>query len=450
MVNGRTASVATGDIVNFALIAASSDTNRQKSLQFALLTSGWNNNRSKIEIPAGLGFEAIGTVSSPTIVTMLPTGGTYYTFVDSGSFNVSYASFTFMDENGIQLAGNGSLFAISHTTFDYLGSGVGSTSTLITVNGVQNSTITLVDVTYSSTTGNKYNYNYTILNSSDGLQWSNLSYSGQLSGASNSFNDKLQQHVLWKPFTPAVLTPSILDVKVSSITAKWGMNGNDAGIQYELDASSASYVAGTVVSSITYLSTATVGVSGTPLLPDTTYQLRASAMEGGLTSPYAPLGSTSTWTSALQNVQDLVYTTSITVEWTAFTTGSGAGTGEGYRLEASTTNFNGTGTVYYSSTTDVTQSTLTVAGLDTATTYDLRAGALNHNQVPNWTWTASIITGAGAAPANVVMNPVFVSSMTVTWTPVSSYNGYSLEAYSDAGYGSLVTSSVTASARWGH
>ena len=97
-----------------------------------------------------------------------------------------------------ELAGNGSLFAVSHTTFDYLGSGVGSTSTLITLNGIQQSTITLVDVTYSSTTGNKYNYNYTILNSSAGLSWTNQQYSGKLAGANNSFNDKTQLHVVWQ------------------------------------------------------------------------------------------------------------------------------------------------------------------------------------------------------------------------------------------------------------
>ena len=127
-----------------------------------------------------------------------------------------------MDENGIELAGNGSLFAVSHTTFDYLGSGVGSTSTLITVNGIQQSTITLVDVTYSSTTGNKYNYNYTILNSSGGLTWTNQQYSGKLSGRTipsttkpNSTSSGRRQHLsghqnvgaeLWS--TPAPGTPN--------------------------------------------------------------------------------------------------------------------------------------------------------------------------------------------------------------------------------------------------
>ena len=46
-------------------------------------------------------------MSSPTLITMLPTGGTYYTFVDTGTFTVAYASITNTDEGGIQLFGTG-------------------------------------------------------------------------------------------------------------------------------------------------------------------------------------------------------------------------------------------------------------------------------------------------------------------------------------------------------
>ena len=229
---------------------------------------------------------------------------------------------------------------------------------------------------------------------------------------------------------------------MSSITAQWTFNGNDAGIPYELDSSSASFLPGTIVSSVTYLSTATVGL-GTALVADTTYQLQVSASEGGITSAYTPLGSTSTWTSALQNVVDVVSVTSVTVEWTAFTTGSGVGTAEGYRLEASTTNFNGTGTVYYSSTTDVTQSTLTVVGLGTNTTYTLRAGALNHNQVPNWTWFKTETTGAGAAPTNVQILKVYISSATLGWYAVPGASGYELDASSMDFASGVVQSSIT-------
>src|ERR1019366_1653367 len=129
------------------------------------------------------GFSAQGQAGSPTTITMLG-GSTYYTFVDSGVFTVSYASFTYMDESGIQLFGGAGAgpWAIGNSTFDYPGSGQSSTSTLITLNGVTNSTITLTNVTYSSTSGNTYNYNYAIYGSSDGLHWDNVNASGGLMG----------------------------------------------------------------------------------------------------------------------------------------------------------------------------------------------------------------------------------------------------------------------------
>ena len=95
---------ATGDTACFGLIAGSQDQNTQKVLYPGAL-SGFNNGRSKIEILTGAGFDAEGTASSPTIITELANGGTYYTFVDSGAFTVNNASFTYMDESGIQLFG---------------------------------------------------------------------------------------------------------------------------------------------------------------------------------------------------------------------------------------------------------------------------------------------------------------------------------------------------------
>jgi len=71
-------SVAKGDVVNFALIAASQDSNQQKKLQFGQsATSGstWNNNtgRSKIEIDPTGGFVLKGKSdgSVPTLMDMM-------------------------------------------------------------------------------------------------------------------------------------------------------------------------------------------------------------------------------------------------------------------------------------------------------------------------------------------------------------------------------------------
>ena len=184
------ATVTAGDSLNFATLAASSDLNQQKKLQFAAITgSGFNNGRSKIEIGNTSGFHAVGVSTAPTSITMLTSGGTYYTFVDSGAFTVDFASMTNMDESGVQLWYSSGVFSINNSTFDYSGSGIVSTSTLFTLNSVTQSTITLVGVTYGSSRANTKNYNYTISGSSTGLSWTNESYTGALTGPSHERND---------------------------------------------------------------------------------------------------------------------------------------------------------------------------------------------------------------------------------------------------------------------
>src|SRR5207249_4037350 len=100
------ASPAIGDILDFALIAASNDANVQKQLLFAVSSSTFNNGRSKLTIAPSGGFKLTGQPSNYSVMDKLASGGTYYTFVDSGAFTVSYASMTNMDESGLQLAGN--------------------------------------------------------------------------------------------------------------------------------------------------------------------------------------------------------------------------------------------------------------------------------------------------------------------------------------------------------
>ena len=194
------ASPQVGDTLNFALIAASNDAGVQKQLQFgAIPGSGVNNNRSKIEIASGAGFHAVGVSTAPTLIDMMASGGTYYTFVDTGAFTAEYASFNNMDESGIQLssAGVSGPWFIRYSTFDYSGNGVVSTSTLLTLNGISQSTLTLAYVTYGESRANTHNNNYNIVGSSVGLSWANGGYTGALTGAANTEDDKTQQHILW-------------------------------------------------------------------------------------------------------------------------------------------------------------------------------------------------------------------------------------------------------------
>src|SRR4029078_12557853 len=104
---------------------------------------------------------------------------------------------------------------------------------------------------------------------------------------------------------------------------------------------------------------------------------------------------TSTLTNFLISPQFYaVFNTSVTVNWVAFSTGPGTNTSEGYTVQASSTNFNGTGTIYSSSTFDAAQSTLTVIGLDPNIAYNFRAGGINWNSVVNYTALGSRTTAA--------------------------------------------------------
>jgi len=214
------AGTTAGDIANFGLIAASNDLGAPKKLLFG--SSNLTNGRSKIEIAPGAGFHAIGqsATANPTLITMM-SGATYYTFVDSGVFTVQYASFTYMDESGIQLssAGVSGPWSILNSTFDYAGSGSISTSSLLTLSGVTQSTLTLVDITYGNNgvAGNKYNYN--ILGSSVGLSWTNQSYSGGLAGAALSEDDTNQLHIIWKPVGCSIFTS--IASSSWSLTSTW-------------------------------------------------------------------------------------------------------------------------------------------------------------------------------------------------------------------------------------
>src|SRR5204863_6824316 len=149
------------------------------------------------------------------------------------------------------------------------------------------------------------------------------------------------------------------------------------------------------------------------LAPNTTYFVRVGALYNGATS-YADTvpASTSTLTSLITGSQFYrTWGTSVTVNWLPL------GSAQGYRLEAaSDSGF--TAIVASSVTTDVAQSTLTVVGLATNTTYYFRVGGINHNDVVNYVTLGSTHTTAGLAPVNQALTAVYVSSMAAAWTDV--------------------------------
>ena len=90
------------------------------------------------------------------------------------------------------------------------------------------------------------------------------------------------------------------------------------------------------------------------------------------------------------------------------------------------------------------QSTLTVSGLTPFTTYYLRAGSINWNNVPNFV-SLSTQTSAGVAPSPVSLTAVYITSATLTYGTVGGSQGYELDASSTNFAGGITLSSVTVS-----
>src|SRR5229473_6467152 len=173
------------------------------------------------------------------------------------------------------------------------------------------------------------------------------------------------------------------------MTVTWDAMTSDSG--YELDASTASNFTSAILSSVTANGTAATLTFPNNLVGNTTYYVRIGSLWSGATS-YANTSppSTSTLADLVSNAQTLsVSSFTVQVGWIAQTGGSGSNTSEGYLLQLSSTNFDGTGTVYSSATAVMSLSTLTVSGLSDYTTYYWRVGSLNWNSVYNFTTVGS-------------------------------------------------------------
>src|SRR5262249_2287737 len=150
----------------------------------------------------------------------------------------------------------------------------------------------------------------------------------------------------------------------TTMSVTWGSVSSYSG--YTMQASTSSNFSGPIASSNTTIGTLTgLTFNSGDLVSNTTYYVRVGSLWNGTTaySPTVPQSS-STLTNYLISPQVFnVMSTSVTANWVAFSSGPGTSTSEGYRLEASSTNFNGTGTIFSSATFDAAQSTLTVEGL---------------------------------------------------------------------------------------
>ena len=152
-----------------------------------------------------------------------------------------------------------------------------------------------------------------------------------------------------------------------------------------------------------------------------------------------------------------VFETSAAAAWVALPGTPLSDSASGYILEASSTNFDGTGTVYSSTTLNVVLSTLTVGGpgglLERNATYYFRVGSRNPFGAPNYAALGATVTLTNTVAAS--FSGVFVTSVAASWPPLptsppalrdATAEGYSFEA-SSTNFGALAPGGVVFSSR---
>src|ERR1019366_8856828 len=244
----------------------------------------------------------------------------------------------------------------------------------------------------------------------------------------------------------AVTSPAITQVYVSSLTVTW-TDPAQTTTGFDVEASTMNNFTGTIITTATTNITAsTLTFNLGQLAANTTYFVRVGTLYSGSTV-YANTvpQSTSTLTSLITVDQIYqVFSTSVTANWAAFGVGPGNNTSEGYELDAATDA--GFASIVASSiSTSVTPSTLTVIGLTPYTTYYLRVGGINYNNVRNFTTIGSTQTLSGGAVTSPAITQVYVSSLTVTWTdPAQTTTGYDVEASTMNNFtGTIITTATT-------
>jgi hypothetical protein len=213
---------------------------------------------------------------------------------------------------------------------------------------------------------------------------------------------------------------SLLGFSASSATASWNalaVSPSSASSEgYELDASSTNFGAllpgGVVSSSVTpSVQASTLSVFG--LAANTTYYFRVSALNWSGATDYVGISSYSSLANLVVSpATSAVYASSVTVAWGLPTLGN-----EGFVLQASTSpSFSGL--ITSSSNANGSATSLTVAGLFSATTYYFRVASLNWNSVPNYALAGSTLT-----PTSVI------SSMPSTVTDLAASTNTATSAF---------------------
>ena len=288
------------------------------------------------------------------------------------------------------------------------------------------SNATFYGLAFNESRANTNNHNIRLSGTNAGLSWNMQNWSGVLGGKPHTdYSVQPSTRVVWSAIPgDAVLTA----VYVTSVTVSELDDALSPSNGYELDASTAADFSGTIVSSSTTNSAVTTLTTPPSLWPNTTYYLRLGNIVSGTTS-YANVtpASTSTLANVISGVQ--VYNVSaslIVVNWQALPVSPSSSTSEGYILQASTAS-NFSGTLFSSSTSNVSLSTLTLSGLAAFTTYYIRAGGLNWDSVADYAAAVSTVTPAPICAGAVIVDVVGPSNLGtsaggatgLTWSHVS-------------------------------
>jgi hypothetical protein len=262
----------------------------------------------------------------------------------------------------------------------------------------------------------------------------------------SALNYSLLGSTFTSPAPPAAGTPPFLVVTSSAIQPNWTTGGNanvaSSSLTYTSEISTGAYpnTFTNNVSSITRSTSTLFGLNGAgaALTPNTTYFFHVLSTSALGTNAFVSLGSTSTLADAPSASSTTIYTSTITVSWTATNP-----VGTTNYVEVSTDAFATLNQrVSYLTTAGSLGTTL---GLSANTTYYIRVAAINFNSVltaySQFTATSTYAT----QPTSAAATGFSTTSITANWGANGNGSGtvYTVQASSDA-YVTILQATTTA------